>query len=104
MVSLPRTGPATLRYVYLRDPTSHYSMEFNTDHHCITWATRSDLATALSDPRRLAPSQAIHDIGARTGSYESALMEPVVTVRKEAAPSFMEHVLAADSVTGLQRT
>lgn len=66
--------------------------------HCLTsCAMRSDLAAALSDPERALPSHTRG--GVNFGSYGTALTEPTVSDAKEAALSFMEHVLAAQNVT-----
>lgn len=91
-----KKGPATLSSLHQRDPTSHLRMEFNTDHHGTTWATSSDLAAALCDPEC---TRHRADAGAKSGCYETGLMESVDTAGKEAALSFAERVLAAHTVT-----
>lgn len=72
-------------------------MKFNTDHCRTTRATRSHLAAALRDPKG-ALHRATPNVGAKSGSYQTALMEPSVTAGKELAQTFMECVLAVHTV------
>lgn len=73
-------------------------MELKTNHGNTTCTMRLDLATAHSDPKRVL-KRVLHrskpEVGEKSGSYETALAEPAVTVRKKMVAYFMEHVLAA---------
>lgn len=57
-----------------------------------------DLVTALSDPNYVM-HQTTPDMGAKSLSCETELVEPAVMRIKKRAPSFMDHVLAARTVT-----
>lgn len=63
-------------------------MELTTDKACTTSATTSDLATVLRDPEHVL-HRATADVGARTSTLETALLEPaVVEIRRQ-----MHHLL-----------
>lgn len=68
-----------------------------TDNAHTTCDTRSNLATALSDPKR-GLHLATVDEGMKTPSVHSALGEPVVETSKETDPSCMDHVMNAYAV------
>lgn len=52
----------------------------------------------LSDPERLL-DQSVVEVGANSTSFESPLLERAVSMRKEAAPSFTEGVIALHPIT-----
>lgn len=73
-------------------------MEFNTDHCHTTQATRFDRDTTPNNPKS-PRQQATPNVKAEYRLYRTCLREPAVNAGNEAAPSFMERVLALHTVT-----
>lgn len=53
LVSLPRTGRATDRSMYLSSSITNKFIKFNADNRYPTWATRAEQAGALTDLERM---------------------------------------------------
>lgn len=93
----PRTVPASSCPVYWCYLLLHKQTEFNNDNLHTTRATSSDLAAAISDSE-CSLHQGMSDVGAKFGSFDITLMEPVSIAWKEVTPSRMERLLAVHTV------
>lgn len=72
-------------------------MEITTDKASTMCATRSNLATALSDPERVL-HRATVDMGEKPLSLETKLREPAVTKNYGTVQLFMERLMPALTV------
>lgn len=83
----PRTGTATLRYLYWWYPKLHRPMEFISDH-CCTIGHEARPATEL-EKRKGAFILATSNPDAKSRSYKTTMKKTLVTAEKEATLYFM---------------
>lgn len=72
--------------------------ELTTNNACPTRATRSNLATELSDPQCVGHWATV-EVAVKTLSFKTILLEPAVTINRETVPWYIERLMAAHTVT-----
>lgn len=102
LVFRPSTGPTTLRFVYRCHLKSYPPMESNNKKSSFTRAKgpMMPLRFVLTSWHYTEPHPTL--VRSPDRMYEVALTEPVVTAGKEAAQSFMDCILAAQTGTHAQ--
>lgn len=88
----------TFRSVYFFDPKSKDAMEFTTDTRSNMCATKSNLTTAPSNLECVTHGHGV-DVEAITPPSETALPEPTCMISMRTAPSVMQGVTAAHTIT-----
>lgn len=98
LVSWPVTGPLTSEYVNYHNPTPSDLMELAPGSPHTTSGTWYKTATAPYDPKQMMP-QANIDVGDKSSSFETELLEPAATAGIETALSFTVRILDMHTLT-----
>lgn len=84
LVSLPRAGPPTDRYIYPSDPKADHQMECQDEVWHPTCATMFNLPNGLRDPENVM-HRATNGLHAYSPSCETALPELAATIVEDPA-------------------